>query len=71
MRVRIGEKGRVTIPQKVRKVLGVREGDEAELQVSGDAVLIRFKRLSVASTYGLAGRTRVKLEDIEEAAGKE
>ena len=42
--VRVGKKNVVVIPSRVRKKVGIKEGDLLELKVEGDRILL--KRLS-------------------------
>ena len=41
------------------------------MDVSGDSMLLRLKGYSVEETKGIAKMGRVKLEEIEEAPGRE
>ena len=69
--VKIGGKGRITLPYEIRKALGLREGDVLTVDISGDSMLLRLKGYSVEETKGIAKIGRVKLEGIEEAPGRE
>jgi len=69
--VKIGNKGRITLPTKLLKALGMREGDILELDAKGRAIVLRPIAVSVSETKGVAGKFRVDLEEVEEAMGKE
>ncbi len=73
MEVAVGEKGRVTLPLEIRKALGIREGDVILIEPKGKEVVLRPKRyVSVRETWGIAAAIKkVKIEEIEEAAGRE
>ena len=71
MELKIGNKGRITIPRKLRLLLGIKEGDSLAVEVSGSAILLRPKGPSVKETWGSARVGKVKIEEIEEAAGRE
>ncbi len=49
------EKGRITIPARIRRDLGIVKGE---------------KLVSVSDIKGIIGPARVKLEDLEDAPGK-
>jgi AbrB family looped-hinge helix DNA binding protein len=69
--LKIGNKGRITLPTKLLKTLGLREGDVLELDAKGRAIVLKPKAISVNETRGIAGKTEVELEEIEEALGNE
>ena len=71
MEIKIGNKGRITLPFKLRLLLGIREGDSLTVEVSGDAILLKPKGVSVAETWGSAQIGKVEIEEIEEAPGRE
>ncbi len=39
--VRVGKKGVVVIPKKLREVLGIREGDEVLITSLGDSIILK------------------------------
>ncbi len=39
--MRVTEKGQVTIPQRVRRALGIRPGDEVEFVQEGDRAILK------------------------------
>ncbi|MDG6914537.1 MAG: AbrB/MazE/SpoVT family DNA-binding domain-containing protein [Nitrososphaerota archaeon] len=72
MESKVRDKGRITLPEKIRRTLGIKEGDSFYVELSGQAILLKPKeRVSVKSTEGIAKIGKVNLEDIEEAPGKE
>ena len=71
MEIKIGNKGRVTIPAKLRAVLGIKEGDILTVETSGGAILLRPKGSTVEKTWGLIKVGKVEIEEIEEAPGRE
>jgi AbrB family looped-hinge helix DNA binding protein len=71
MEIKIGNKGRITIPHKLRLLLGIKEGDSLIIEVSGSGILLKPKGASVRDTWGLLQVGRVEVEEVEEAAGRE
>lgn len=69
--LKIGDKGRITLPTKLLKALGLREGDVLELDARGRAIVLRPRGASVSDTKGIAGKFEVDLEEVEQAIGKE
>ncbi|MBS7645943.1 AbrB/MazE/SpoVT family DNA-binding domain-containing protein [Candidatus Bathyarchaeota archaeon] len=61
----------MTIPRKLRLLLGIREGDFLSIEVSGGGILLKPKGASVGETWGLIQVGKVEVEDVEEAAGRE
>ncbi|MGQ9513500.1 MAG: AbrB/MazE/SpoVT family DNA-binding domain-containing protein [Thermoproteota archaeon] len=71
MEIKIGNKGRITLPRRLRLLLGIKEGDSLVVEISGSAILLRPKGASVLDTWGSARVGKVKIEEVEEAAGRE
>ena len=73
MEVKLEGRGRIVIPSKVRKLLGLREGSILILEVKdGKILLIPKKKVSVDDLFGIAGVGKVEIEDVEGAlAGEE
>ncbi|KPV63654.1 MAG: SpoVT / AbrB like domain protein [Candidatus Bathyarchaeota archaeon BA2] len=71
MEVKIGNKGRITLPLKLRLLLGIKEGDSLTVEVSGVAILLKPKGVSVRDSWDSAQLGKVEIEEIEEAAGRE
>lgn len=69
--LKIGNKGRITLPTKLLKALGLREGDVLELDAKGRAIVLKPRAASVSQTKGVAGKIEVNLDEIENAIGKE
>lgn len=71
MEIRIRDKGRITLPKEIRKVLGVRESDTLLLEIENNKVVLKPKNIvSVEKTKGIA-KHRVRLEEVEEALGRD
>jgi len=71
MEVKVGNKGRITLPHKLRLLLGIKEGDSLTIKVSGSAILLKPKGVSVRDTWGAAQIGKVEIEEIEETVDKE
>lgn len=72
MEAKIGEKGRVTLPIEIRRTLGVREGDTIIIEARGKEIVLKPKRyVSVKDAAGIAALGKVRIEEIEEAMGRE
>lgn len=69
MQVQLQKRGRITLPKKVRKALGVHEGDDLVLEIKGKAVMLMPKRFVQVSDLKGTLDVKVDLEEIEEAAG--
>ena len=41
---KIDELGRIVLPSELRKVLGIREGDELDISVDGEQVILQKRR---------------------------
>ena len=71
LEVEIKEKGRIIIPSKIRKALGLREGDKMKLEVAGGILQLKPAQIvTIHDIYGIA-KTKVKLKEIEDALGHE
>jgi AbrB family looped-hinge helix DNA binding protein len=65
-------KGRITIPARLRRDLGIVKGEKLEISSKEGAIILkRKKQMSVSDMKGILGRSTVKLEDVEDALGKE
>ncbi|MEM3011400.1 MAG: AbrB/MazE/SpoVT family DNA-binding domain-containing protein [Candidatus Bathyarchaeia archaeon] len=71
MEIKIGNKGRITLPLKIRMMLGIKEGDSLTLEVTSKGILLKPKGSSVKETWGIAKIEKIEIEEIEEALGKE
>jgi len=68
----VEEKGRVVIPATVRRRLGIKPGTELEIQVERGGIFMRPKRkVSARDLFGLAGKERVNLEEVESSLASE
>lgn len=66
------EKGRITIPASIRKALGLREGDRLQLSVDQGAIILKPERVVTAREIkGIIGPAKVKIEEVEEALGRD
>ncbi len=66
LEVRVGKRGRIVIPSRVRKLLKLREGSTLIMEVRGGRILLTPKRkVSVDDLFGAAGVGEVELEDVE------
>jgi antitoxin PrlF len=67
-------KGQITIPQEIRKVLGIQAGDRITFRLREDGIVeMQTEKVDLLSLCGiLKPRIRgVTLEDFEEAIAKE
>lgn len=72
LEVRLGKRGRVVIPSKIRKLLGLKEGTVLIMEVKeGKIVLIPKRKVSVNDLFGAAGVGEVELEDVEGGLARE
>jgi AbrB family looped-hinge helix DNA binding protein len=72
LEVTLREKGRVTIPASVRRDLGMFEGEKLELQAKNGALILKKKNIVTSDQIkGIMGRGRVKIEEIEDAIGRD
>lgn len=71
MEIKIGNKGRITLPLKLRMVLGIKEGDYLTVEVTNKGILLKPRGPSAKETWGIAKIEKIEIEEIEEALGKE
>jgi len=72
LEVKLREKGRITIPAKLRRDLGLIEGEGLELMAKDGSLVLRPKRLTTAAQVrGILGPEKVRLEDVESALGED
>lgn len=68
----VEEKGRITIPAQIRRNLGIARGDKLDITTKDGALILKRKGIvTVSDIQGIAGKHRVKLEDIDNAMGRE
>lgn len=60
---KIDDLGRVVIPAEMRRVLGVKEGDQLEISLEGDHVAIRPRIPTVVAQLHLSAKKRLTFED--------
>jgi len=70
--VGLERKGRILIPARVRRLLGLREGSMLTHRVEGDSlILVPKRRVTVDDLYGLAGGEEVEIEEVESSLSGE
>ncbi|MDG6929049.1 MAG: AbrB/MazE/SpoVT family DNA-binding domain-containing protein [Nitrososphaerota archaeon] len=70
MEVALREKGRLTLPAKIREAMALREGDTLKVSLEGGAIVLRPGRaVTVDAMKGVLGRGRVELQDVEDSLG--
>jgi AbrB family looped-hinge helix DNA binding protein len=68
----VEDRGRVTIPAHLRRDLGITKGEKLEITSKDGAIILKRKRIvTVSDIHGSIGHYAVKIEDIEEAPGRE
>jgi len=60
--LKIGRKGEVVLPRRVRAALGLREGDELVVSVDDEAILLKRKARRFAEYLDTLGRAPVGRE---------
>lgn len=58
---KIDDLGRVVIPAEYRRVLGIKEGDELEIELENDRVTIRPRYPRVISEFDVAKKTQLEV----------
>ncbi len=71
MEIKIGNKGRITLPTKIRMLLGIKEGDSLTIEITSRGILLKPKAPSAKEVWGAAKLEKVEIEEIEEALGRE
>lgn len=65
-------KGRITIPAQIRRNLGIARGDKLDITTKDGALILKRKRtVTVSDIQGIIGKHTVRLEDIDNAMGRE
>lgn len=65
---RVNSDGQVTIPSRIRNILGLAGGDIVEFVIDGDMVTIVRRERKIEAAFGLVKSARsVSLEEIEQA----
>jgi AbrB family looped-hinge helix DNA binding protein len=68
----VEDKGRITIPAQLRRNLGIARGDKLDITTKDGALILKRKGIvTVSDIQGIAGKHKVKLEDIDNAMGRE
>ncbi len=62
---KVGKKGEIYIPKKIREAANLMPGDEVEVEIAGDKLVIRKKKtaLDLLSEEAVA---KIKVEEIRE-----
>jgi AbrB family looped-hinge helix DNA binding protein len=66
----VTSKGQITIPQPVRRRLGLKTGDRVEFTYREDGVVLRAKRLPFEKLRGILkdrGKTRLTVPEMDQA----
>ena len=72
MKIAVREKGRVTLPARVREAMALQEGDVLDVALeNGSIVLTPSRSVAVDDVRGIIGRFKVDLEEVEGALGSE
>ena len=62
--VQVKSKSQITLPQKVRKFLGIQEGDYLEVKIERNAVVLKLKTiLDKLPTFELSSMGEAMLQD--------
>jgi AbrB family looped-hinge helix DNA binding protein len=69
--IQVGNKGRMTLPLKLRMMLGIKEGDTLTIEVTSKGILLKPMGASSKELWGAAKLDKVEIQEIEEALGKE
>jgi AbrB family looped-hinge helix DNA binding protein len=71
MEAEVEAKGRITIPARIRRDLGITKGEKLDISSKNGAIILRRKKVvSVSDIKGIIGPSKVKIKDIEEALGR-
>lgn len=72
---KIDELGRIVLPSELRKVFNIREGDELEISVDGDHIILNKRRdlclFCGAETPSIEYRNRRVCEDCASEVGQQ
>jgi antitoxin PrlF len=61
-------KGQVTIPIRIRKILGVMPGDKIDFEEKNDIIILRRHENNIQACFGLLKASKsVSLADMDEA----
>ena len=72
METEVEGKGRITIPAQIRRNLGISKGDKLDITTKDGALILKRKMIvTVSDIQGIIGKHIVKLEDIDNAMGRE
>ncbi len=61
MKAKVGERGQVTIPKRLRKSLGIKPGEEVEFEERGGTLILR-RRVAAAPLERLVGLIKERID---------
>lgn len=67
--MKVGAKGQVVIPQRIRREVGIKPGDRVRIESDGQEIIVR-RLLDVDSLQGCLGPA-VGMSDVEDARRRE
>jgi AbrB family looped-hinge helix DNA binding protein len=70
MEIRIGNKGRVTLPLKLRMLLGIKEGDSLTIEVTSRGILLKPKGASAKETWGQPSSVKLKSKRLKRRSAR-
>lgn len=69
--IKLNSKGQITLPRHIRKQLHLRGGDEIELMLQDESLIITRKEPDIEAAFGLCqAKVSVSLEQMEQAIRK-
>jgi len=79
LKVRVGKRFTITIPKEVREILGIREGDELDLTIINDSIVLRksttlldfIDRIEPRGSVKVFLEERIREEEVENERVKE
>ena len=79
LKVRVGKRFTITIPKEVREILGIREGDELDLTIINDSIVLRksttlldfIDRIKPRGSVKVFLEERIREEEVENERVKE
>jgi len=79
LKVRVGKRFTITIPKEVREILGIREGDELDLTIINDSIVLRksttlldfIDRIEPKDSVKVFLEERIREEEVENERVKE
>ena len=62
---KIDDLGRIVIPAEMRRVLGIEEGDELEIVLDGDHVVIRPRIPTIVHLFSLDESETIEIDSVQ------